>query len=132
VRGRVLAACAALALGVVLAPARIGAQPGPGALGQSDGEAAFTLEVAKPFFEDGCRDLHDSQPVVPAWVRAYPNQAACLKEHPTRWDRRYEMYSRQPSPCCLYEVKERHPGERIATSQRWPFIFDKLAWRAYR
>lgn len=98
----------------------------------SDVTMKLTLEVAKPFFQDGCGELYGSRPTVPAWVRVYSTQEACLKEHPHRRDVQYDRYFRRPSPCCLFEVRQRQPGERIAATRIWLFQFSKLAWRAAR
>jgi len=99
---------------------------------ESETTLRFTLEVAKPYFEDACGDVHSNQPEVPPWVLAYPDRQACLKEHPPRREVIFEMVHRWPSPCCLYQVKQRRPGERIATRQTWPFVFHRFAWTAAR
>lgn len=88
------------------------------------------VEVTKLFYEDFCGDVHDERPQPADWVRAYPDAASCLKEHPTTYHVLSEMASRVPSPCCLYQAKERRPGERINLAVRWPFIFIRGAWRA--
>jgi hypothetical protein len=88
------------------------------------------VDVTKLFYEDFCGDVHDERPQPADWVRAYPDAASCLKEHPSTYHVLSEMASRVPSPCCLYQTKERRPGERINLGVRWPFAFIRGAWRA--
>jgi hypothetical protein len=98
----------------------------------SDSTLRFTLEAVRPFHEDACGDLHSEPPVVPAFVRAYPTREACEKEHPARNEVRFEMFQHQPSPCCVFETKERHPGEQFHATRKWEFVFKNLVWRAAR
>ena len=44
----------------------------------------------------------------------------------------FEMVHISPSPCCLFRVKERHPGEQFEARQTWPFVFHQLRWQAQR
>jgi hypothetical protein len=98
----------------------------------SESTMKFTLEAIRPFFEDACGQLSTSRPTIPAFVHNYPTQQACEKEHPARKEVRFEMYHYQHSPCCVFEVKERHPGEQFNTTRKWDFIFQHLAWRAVK
>ncbi len=88
-----------------------------------------TLEVTKSFFVDGCGDVHGAMPTVPPWVREFPTQAACEAKHPAPHYFQYtvrEPY--RPSPCCLFEVKERRPGERLRVVSTRRYAFHHLAW----
>jgi hypothetical protein len=98
----------------------------------SDSTLKFTLEAVRPFYEDACGDLHTEAPVVPAFVRAYPTREACEKDHPARNEVRFEMFQHFASPCCVFESKQRHPGEQFHATRKWEFIFKNLVWRASR
>jgi hypothetical protein len=61
----------------------------------------------------------------------YPDLAACLKEHPHQRDVQFEMaVNVRPSPCCLAQSRERHPGETIELRRTWRFAFVRGVWRA--
>jgi hypothetical protein len=99
---------------------------------KSDSTMKFTLEAARPFYEDACGDLHTDAPVAMPFVRNYPTREACEKDHPAQDEVRFEMYNHTPSPCCLFEVKQRRTGEQFQAMRKWEFLFKSFVWRATR
>jgi len=98
----------------------------------SDSTMKFTLEAVRPFYQDACGALTTEPPFIPPFVRDYPTREACEKEHPARHFTMFEKYHHRPSPCCVFEVRQRQPGERFNAARKWEFVFLKLAWRASR
>jgi hypothetical protein len=96
----------------------------------SDSRIKFTLEVVTPFYEDACGRAHGKQPEVPALVRSFASREACEREHPARRVGMFERNRMGTSPCCLFEVKQRHAGEQIGATRQWTFIFHEREWIA--